>query len=160
MVSMVSGTVSVVFDGRMVGAKNISLKQQWTYFSLFEKFQTWANSPAANEQKMRRTTIVIPSILGPSVMIYLEAVLMIALTSWLIEGLISPDGEVPDTSISPFPVAFLPLVRSSDPKPSCFVIFVHLLHQEVVNLQACDSCKMPILVLAVGLRVLPRLCNS
>ena len=32
MVSMVSGTVSVVFDGRMVGAKNISLRLQWTYF--------------------------------------------------------------------------------------------------------------------------------
>ena len=91
--------------------------------------------------------------------IYLEIVLR-SITSWLLERLVSPDGEVPDTSIYPLPFSLLALFGSSNPKPSAPIIFIHLLHQKVVNFQACDSCKMPILAFAEGLRIFPRLLSS
>ena len=104
-------------------------------------------------------SMVIPSILGVTAMKDLETILICDI-AWLLEWLISPVGEVPFASIGPFPAAFWLLVWSSDPKPSAPIIFIHLLHQEVVNFQACDSCKMPILAFAEGLRIFPRLLSS
>ena len=114
---------------------------------------TWTNSPAADERTATNASIVIPSIVGTR-MIYLEAVL-IAIIVWLLVWSTRPIGEVPHASIFPLPGAFPLLVWPSDPVPSVRVIRVHLCHQEVVDLHACNDCKTAIQTFTEEPRIFP-----
>ena len=125
------------------------------YYCLKVKNHTWANPPAADKRTPQMTPNVIPSVLGPTPVIYFETVFNRPITIWLFNWITRPIGEVPLTAILPFPDSFLLLVWPSDPVPSLIVILVHFFHQEVVDLHACNGCKTAILAFTEELRIVP-----